>query len=373
MTGTGVRDETWRGALRVMLAYAFFAALWVLLSDRAMGWLFVAVTSLLLYVLVWRLLGRQAAAHRRELELARERQRVPAMLAALADNTDDVIFAKDESGRFLLFNRAAARLVGKPVEAVLGRDDRALFPPEQAEKLMATDRRVMESGGIETVEEDLDTIEGKKVFLATKGPLRDSEGRVFGVFGISRDITARKKNEDKLRLWAEAFDRGRLATAIVDPLDDTFVSVNAAFARERGYTPEELPGKPVMILYMPEQVTRARDRIAALDISGHGTFEAEHLGKDGRRIPVLLDITVLKSDAGKPLMRVVHAIDITGRKATEDELKARNEELERIDRASVDRELRMIALKREVNALAGELGRGPPYDLSSLDDDGGKA
>ncbi len=507
--GKTEKNDVGRGdSFRVVLAYAVFAALWILLSDRAVGllfsdpdslvqasmakgWFFVAVTSLMLYVLVRRLVGQIDVAYQRELELMREQQYVPAMLEAIADSTDDAIFVKDLAGRYLLFNQAAARFVGKTVNDVLGQDDRALFPPEQAAMLMDIGRRVIESGNTETNEVELHTPEGTKVFLATKGLLRDNEGRRFGIFGISRDITARKRTEDaikaserrfhdivdasadwvwevdaggrysyasdsverllgytpaevigktpfdfmppteaarvraefgafvadktpfrdldninlhkdgslrhvwttgvpilaadgtllgyrgldrditerkqaedKLRLWAEAFDRSGLAAAIVSPHDNTFMAVNATFARERGHAPEELLGKSIMTLYTPEQVAAIRDRVAAVDVSGHDTFETEHVGKDGRRIPVLLDVTVLKSHDGKPQMRVAYAINIAARKAAEEELKARNAELEHFNRATIGRELDMIKMKETINALNKELGRAPPYDMS---------
>ena len=67
------------------------------------------------------------------------------------------------------------------------------------------------------------------------------------------------------------------------------------------------------------------------------------------------------------------AIDITERKAAEaglqrqaDELRSRNEELERFNRATVGRELEMVALKQQVNDLSGKLGQEPPYPLTFL-------
>lgn len=69
----------------------------------------------------------------------------------------------------------------------------------------------------------------------------------------------------------------------------------------------------------------------------------------------------------------VYSSDITARQAAEeavrrqaDELRTRNAELERFSRASAGRELRMIELKREVNALARELGRPEPHALDFL-------
>jgi len=213
-----------RGVISVVGGYAAFATLWILFSDRAVealfhdpqaiirasilkGWVFVAVTSLLLYALVRRLVGRLAAAHAREIAAYADRQRSLELLSAIADNSDDAIFAKDRDGRYLLFNPAAARFVGKSADDVIGRDDSALFPAEQAALLAAIGRRVMASGEIETNEEALATPDGARVFLATKGPLRDREGRIYGTFGISRDITVIKEaqaglrdSEDRLRL-----------------------------------------------------------------------------------------------------------------------------------------------------------------------------
>jgi hypothetical protein len=82
------------------------------------------------------------------------------------------------------------------------------------------------------------------------------------------------------------------------------------------------------------------------------------LCRDGSRKSVLLTRLRL----GEEMILV--AMDITARKRNEDELKRRNAELERYDQASVGREIQMIELKRQVNELARQLGREPPFDLS---------
>ena len=63
---------------------------------------------------------------------------------------------------------------------------------------MATDRRILANGTTENTEEVLHTAEGRRVFLGVKGPLRGADGQVFGVYGISRDITERKRAEQLL-------------------------------------------------------------------------------------------------------------------------------------------------------------------------------
>jgi PAS domain S-box-containing protein len=215
-----------KDVVAVVLLYALFAAAWILFSDKAVeamvsdadqiirismikGWLFVAVTTALLYGLVLRLVGTIETAHRHELALAKESRRTSQLLAELAASSDDAIFAKDTAGRYILFNNAASRIVGKPVDAVLGCDDRTIFPAQQAERIMALDRRVIAEGSTITSEETLDTAIGPRVFHATKGLLRDESGRCIGTFGISRDISEHKAAEAARRL-----SEGRLAMFI---------------------------------------------------------------------------------------------------------------------------------------------------------------
>jgi PAS domain S-box-containing protein len=206
---------TTRSALSIALIYAVIGCLWILLSDKAVavafadpaaillasmlkGWFYVGATSLLLFLLVRHFLGKLHASYRREVDNYAAKQRTHDLLAAIAENSDDAIFAKDLKGRYLLFNNAASRYVGKPIADVLGQDDRALFPAEQAAMLMAIDDRIVATGQVENNEELLDTALGPRSFLATKGPLRDGDKRIFGTFGISRDISGMKYAEQAL-------------------------------------------------------------------------------------------------------------------------------------------------------------------------------
>jgi len=132
-----------------------------------------------------------------------ERLRALRLLDSIADSSDDAIFAKDPEGRYILCNRTASKFVGKSVDEILGCDDRAIFSAEQARMLMTIDRQTLAENRIRTREETLDMPHGQRIFLVTKGPLRDDEGNIIGTFGISRDITERKRAEKALRQQAE--------------------------------------------------------------------------------------------------------------------------------------------------------------------------
>jgi PAS domain S-box-containing protein len=121
-----------------------------------------------------------------------ERLQALTLLAAIAESSDDAIFAKDLQERYILFNRAACIYTGKTVEEVIGQDDTALFPKEQAEQLKASGQQVMTERRILSYEEKLNTVDGERIFHVTEGPLLDNQGQLIGIFGIARDISTLK-------------------------------------------------------------------------------------------------------------------------------------------------------------------------------------
>ncbi|WP_165943305.1 PAS domain-containing sensor histidine kinase [Roseicella aquatilis] len=135
---------------------------------------------------------------RRALEA--ERDRAAALLRSFIEAVPGVVYAKDHEGRMLLANQGTAALIGQPAEAFLGRTDAEfLADPAQAEAIMATDRRIMDNGLTERVEETVSLPDGTPaVWLSTKAPFRDAAGRVVGLIGTSIDITDRKRAEAAL-------------------------------------------------------------------------------------------------------------------------------------------------------------------------------
>ena len=338
-----------KDVLQVVLFYALFAGAWILFSDKAVemlvsdpaqiirismvkGWLFVAVTTALLYGLVMRLVGTIEAAHRHEMALAEESLRTSRLLNALATSSDDAIFAKDTEGRYLLFNQAASRFVGKKISEVLGHDDRALFPPEQAKAIMENDRLARAEERMVATEETLDTALGLRTFLATKGPLRNEDGKIVGVFGISRDITERKAaeatlQESQARLHALV---EQSAAGIYVVQDNRFVYVNQYFATLAGYdSPEDIIGKiGLMDLVAPEQrpmmIEKMKLRVAG-DASGNH-YQITGLRRDGSRVEVEIHGNVIKY--GDQFATIGLFIDVSARVRAERQLRKLSQALE---------------------------------------------
>ncbi len=138
-----------------------------------------------------------------------ERKRIEAALAnerdllqALMDSVPDTIYFKDTASRFTRVNRAQAAVLGvSDPEQAVGKTDADFQSGELATGFSAEEQALFQSGQpvINRVEYN-PTPEGEpRWFSATKMPLRDTDGRITGMVGISRDITAYKQLEDQLR------------------------------------------------------------------------------------------------------------------------------------------------------------------------------
>ena len=193
--------------------------------------------------------ARDISAYKQAEAALRQNQ---ALLLSLTESTPDAIYAKDTQGRYLLLNAAAQKFVGKSAADVLGQDDTAVFPLEEAQHLMKDDRRAMTSD-IQTIDEFLTSADGTvRAVMATKGPLRDAQGNVVGIFGISRDITERKQLEEAHARLATAVEQAGESIQVAD-LKGTILYVNPAFEKACGYTSAEVLGQNSRLLKSGKQ------------------------------------------------------------------------------------------------------------------------
>ncbi|MGA9778370.1 MAG: SpoIIE family protein phosphatase [Limisphaerales bacterium] len=123
------------------------------------------------------------------------------LLQALMDNIPDSIYFKDLRSRFLVINRAKARRHGltDPSDA-RGSSDADYFTEPHARQALADEQKILRSGNpIENFEEVETWPDGSETWASTtKVPLRNQSGHLVGTFGISRDITKRKRAERAL-------------------------------------------------------------------------------------------------------------------------------------------------------------------------------
>ncbi len=185
-----------------------------------------------------------------------------------------------------------------------------------ASLIAANDQTVMDEDRTISIQEDLTTADGVVTFLATKGPLHDADGKVIGMFGISRDITERKRAEETLRESEEKF-RPAFQTS-PDPIslsrfsDGTFLDINEGFTKVIGYTREEIIGKTAIetgIWLNPESREKLR---TALKCDGF-VENMETLGrtKEGRIRTGLMSARLLRINQEDVILSITR--DITDR------------------------------------------------------------
>jgi PAS domain S-box-containing protein len=145
----------------------------------------------------------QTELHRAEEELQHERN----LLHCLMDSVPDRIYFKDLDSRFTRINQALAQVfgLGDPGQAV-GRSDFDFFTEEHARAARRDEQEVIQTGWPVLGKEEKEVWPDGRVswVLTTKLPLFDHAGAVVGTFGISHDITERKKSEEELRQAMEA-------------------------------------------------------------------------------------------------------------------------------------------------------------------------
>lgn len=130
--------------------------------------------------------------------LADERNRMRELINNIPDTA---IYIKDTEKRFVTTNRFHLKIMGKTedeIDEVIGKTDMELFPKDRAREYLSDEDRVLQGEEIRNKEEAVIDSEGnEKVFLTTKVPLKNSEGEVTGLIGVSTDVTefAAMRNE----------------------------------------------------------------------------------------------------------------------------------------------------------------------------------
>jgi PAS domain S-box-containing protein len=229
------------------------------------------------------------------------------------------VFRKDVESRWLVGNRALFEITGKKAEASVGRTDREIFDdPAIGRAVMSNDRRIVESGTPEVVEETIPTPTGIRTFHSTKAPFRDASGRIVGIVGSALDITDRKLAEEALQasesrfraLFTEMHEGFALGEALPvgseTPEDYRLIEMNDAFERQTGLRRKDLMGRPITEA-VPGVERSWIERFCRVALTGEATsFESYNANTDrhhrvhsyspkmGQFAMVLTDVTPMK-------------------------------------------------------------------------------
>ena len=281
-------------------------------------------------------------------------------LRAVVDGTTDAVFVKDLQGRYLMVNPATCTFVGQSEEDMLGQDDTQWFSPETARGIMELDRRIMSSGQSMTDEEIGTAVGETRVYLSTKFPYRDEQGRVIGVIGIARDVTERK------RLEQQHAARERHLRTILDSepecvktlaADGTLLEMNrAGLAMIEAESPQQVCGQCIYPLVNPEHRPALQALTERVFQGESGTLEFEIVGLKGHRRWLETHAAPLLGDGGQVASLLSVTRDITERMRTIAEQQASRERLAILSRqliAAQESERRHLA--RELHDEIGQI------------------
>ena len=258
-----------------------------------------------------------------EEALAQERD----LLGTLMDNLPDTIYFKDRESRFTRINKALAKGFGlsDPGQAI-GKTDFDFFTAEHAQQAYNDEQEVITTGKPMTAKEEKETWpDGRVTWVSTtKMPFRDANGAIIGTFGVSHDITERKRAEEALRTseerYRELFENASDLVYTTD-LEGRLTSLNRVAEQTLGYSREEAAQMNLRQLVNPrhwQRVEQTRQRLLAGDSAV--TLELEITAKDGRRVMLEVNPRLIYK-GGKPVGMQGIGRDITGREEREMELR----------------------------------------------------
>ncbi len=174
------------------------------------------------------------------------------------------------------------------------------------------------------------------------------------------DITDLKNFEEELNQSEErlrgAFETSNIGMAFTSP-DDRYLRVNKAFCNILGYSEQEMLSKTINDITYPEDLQSTAENNRRL-LSGEINFfnlEKRYVHKTGKIVWVNLSVSLVRDKKGNPLYLFPLIEDITAAKNAQEELNKRLIDLERFQKVTVDRELRMKELKQKIAELEDKL------------------
>lgn len=188
------------------------------------------------------------------------------------------------------------------------------FPVSHKQELAEKLRHAWENGQQFVTECELQTGSGRHIWVDFRCLGRVTTERGDFLAGTIQDITARKQLEESSRHWQQVFEKADFGLALSDEASKTFIAVNPAYARQRGYGPEELVGKSIFTVYAPEVQELVSELIKAEEGNDHVIFETVQICRDGRRFPARVELTTIRDTAGQAVSRVSCTFDITEQK-----------------------------------------------------------
>src|SRR5688572_23008623 len=276
-------------------------------------------------------------------------------------NAPDPVFVSDLEGKILQANDAVSQLLGFRQDEVLEQSLSRFISPAETREFMAALREVVERGVTRNARLNPRSASGQGIpTTLNASALRNHDGKVIGAIGILRDM----RELDKARAYAESLIKNAPDPVFVSDLEGKILQANDAVSQLLGFRQDEVLEQSLSRFISPEET---REFTAALrEVVERGVTRnppRRPRSVSGQSIPTTLNASALRDPDGKVIgaigiLRDMRAYEQVVRdlEKSKGELQEKILDLEKFEEVVVGRELKMIALEKELEGLRRKLG-----------------
>lgn len=247
-----------------------------------------------------------------------------AFLEALVNSTIEGILVVDDNDRRVLYNQRLMQIFKTPAEILQNPDDNQVLNHvaemvKDPESFLAK-IQYLNDHPVETSRDEIEFKDGTCLDRYT-APVLDKDWNYYGRIWSFRDITARKRNEDRLRQFSAAVEQSPVSVVIADQRGN-ITYVNRKFSECTGYTLEEVVGKNPVDVNSGYASPEVYEHMWATIVQGeewHGEFQS--MKKNGEIFWESAAITPIFDQTGSIAHFLAIEEDITERRAMESELR----------------------------------------------------
>jgi PAS domain S-box-containing protein len=270
---------------------------------------------------------------------------------SLIEASPDPLVTISPEGKITDVNEATVKVTGVPREKLIGTDFSDYFT--EPDKAREGYQRILSQGFVTDYPLTIRHQDGRLTdVLYNASNYKDVRGKVLGVLAVARDVTAVRHASQYARSLIEA---GLDPLVTISP-EGKINDVNEATVKVTGVPREKLIGTDFSDYFTePDKAREGYQRVLSQGLVTDYPLTIRH--QDGRLTDVLYNISVYKDVRGKVLGVLAAARDVTAQKKVEAQIKEldRLADLERFQKLTVGRELKMIELKREIEDLKRRL------------------
>jgi PAS domain S-box-containing protein len=292
----------------------------------------------------------------------RELDKARAYAQRLIEDAPDPVFVSDLEGKILEANEAVSELLGFRRDEVVEQSLSRFISEEETREFTAALREVVERGVTRNARLNPRSATGEVIPTSLNASaLRDTDGKVIGAIGVLRDM----RELDKARAYAESLIRNAPDPVFVSDLEGKILEANDAVSDLLGFRRDEVVEQSLSRFISEEET---REFTAALrEVVERGVTRNARLNPraaTGEVIPTSLNASALRDGDGNVIgaigiLRDMRAYEEVVRdlEQSRTELQEKILDLEKFEEVVVGRELKMIALEKELESLQQEAAK----------------